>query len=76
MSSELGWSIPGVALGTDRDISGVGRSGRDSDLIVPLTGLPKAPDGAVPMSQGCSLSLLLFWALLTAARPLPVVPLC
>lgn len=36
-------SITGVAMGTDRDVTGVGRSGRDSDLIVPLQGRESSP---------------------------------
>lgn len=30
-------------MGTDRDVTGVGRSGRDSDLIVPLQGRESSP---------------------------------
>lgn len=40
------FSIPGVALGTDRGVTGVGRSGRDSDFIVQLCGPGRAPQSS------------------------------
>lgn len=50
LSSGLACSIPGVAVGTDRGVTGVGRSGGDSDFIVQLCGPGRAPQSPGPGS--------------------------